>query len=65
MAAENAAILIPNAELSGERLAAEIRALLPDTARLEGLERNARRIAVLDAERRIVDLAEKAVSNHV
>jgi predicted methyltransferase len=35
--------------------------MLSDTQKLDAIEKNARRIAVLDAERRIVDLAERAV----
>jgi UDP-N-acetylglucosamine--N-acetylmuramyl-(pentapeptide) pyrophosphoryl-undecaprenol N-acetylglucosamine transferase len=60
MVEENAAILITNAELTGESLASMIRSLLSDTAKLSKIEANARRIAVLDAEQRIVDLAERA-----
>jgi UDP-N-acetylglucosamine--N-acetylmuramyl-(pentapeptide) pyrophosphoryl-undecaprenol N-acetylglucosamine transferase len=62
MVDERAAIMIRNAELSGETLAATIRSLFSETARLEQIEQNARRIAVLDAEQRIVDLAEKAAA---
>ena len=65
MVDDDAAIMIANAKLTGERLAATIRSLLGDVARLEALERNARKAAVLDAEQRIVDLAEKAVQAHV
>ena len=61
MVEDGAAIMISNAEITGERLAGEIRSLLSDLPRLEALERNARNGAVLDAERHIVDLAEKAV----
>jgi len=61
MVDDGAAIMIPNAELTGERLASAIRGLLSDVSKLEQLERNAKRVAVLDAEQRIVDLAEKAV----
>lgn len=61
MVEDQAAIMIANAELTGERLAGTIQALLGDLPRLETLERNARKVAVLDAEQRIVDLAEKAV----
>jgi UDP-N-acetylglucosamine--N-acetylmuramyl-(pentapeptide) pyrophosphoryl-undecaprenol N-acetylglucosamine transferase len=60
MVDEGAALMIRNADLTGETLASAIRSLLSDTSRLEGIERNARRVAVLDAEARIVDLAEKA-----
>jgi predicted methyltransferase len=34
--------------------------MLSDTQKLDAIEKNARRIAVLDAEQRIVDLAERA-----
>ena len=61
MAEENAAILIPNAELSGERLAAAILDLIRDPERLKKIENNARRMAILDAEQRIVDLVERAI----
>ena len=62
MVEDGAAVMIPNAELTGEKLSGEIRSLLGDLSRLETLERNARKNAVLDAEQRIVDLAEKAVT---
>jgi UDP-N-acetylglucosamine--N-acetylmuramyl-(pentapeptide) pyrophosphoryl-undecaprenol N-acetylglucosamine transferase len=65
MVEDGAAMMIPNSELTGERLAGTIRSLLSDIPRLEQLERNARKVAVLDAEQRIVDLAEKAVQSHV
>jgi UDP-N-acetylglucosamine--N-acetylmuramyl-(pentapeptide) pyrophosphoryl-undecaprenol N-acetylglucosamine transferase len=61
MVEENAAVLISNAELNGETLASAIRSMLSDTQKLDAIEKNARRIAVLDAEQRIVDLAERAV----
>lgn len=58
---ENAAVLISNAELSGQRLGATVRELLNDPKRLEEIEKNARRIAILDAEQRIVNLVESAI----
>ena len=61
MADENAAILISNAELNGPRLATALRELLTDPARLEQIEKNARRIAILDSEQRIVNLVEAAI----
>jgi len=61
MVRENAAVMIPNAELSGERLASLIRSMLDDLKKLAVMEGNAKRIAVLDAEARIVDLAERAI----
>jgi UDP-N-acetylglucosamine--N-acetylmuramyl-(pentapeptide) pyrophosphoryl-undecaprenol N-acetylglucosamine transferase len=62
MVEENAAVLISNAELTGSRLAQTIRELVGDPERLNQLESNARRIAILDAETRIVDLAERAIA---
>jgi UDP-N-acetylglucosamine--N-acetylmuramyl-(pentapeptide) pyrophosphoryl-undecaprenol N-acetylglucosamine transferase len=62
MVKEGAAIMIRNEDLNGQKLASTIRSLLSDIPRLEGMERNARRIAVMDAEQRIVDLAEQAVA---
>jgi UDP-N-acetylglucosamine--N-acetylmuramyl-(pentapeptide) pyrophosphoryl-undecaprenol N-acetylglucosamine transferase len=61
MVEENAAVLISNADLNGERLADTIRQLLNDPARLNEIETNARRIAILDAETRIVNLVESAI----
>jgi UDP-N-acetylglucosamine--N-acetylmuramyl-(pentapeptide) pyrophosphoryl-undecaprenol N-acetylglucosamine transferase len=61
MAEESAAILISNADLNGERLSGAIRDLLSDPKRLAEIETNARRVAILDAEARIVDLVERAV----
>ena len=58
---EKAAVLITNADLTGKRLADAIRGLLADPHRLEEIENNARRIAILDAEQRIVNLVEQAV----
>jgi UDP-N-acetylglucosamine--N-acetylmuramyl-(pentapeptide) pyrophosphoryl-undecaprenol N-acetylglucosamine transferase len=60
MVQDHSAVMILNSDLTGERLASEIRLLLSDTARLQQLEENARRSAVLDAESRIVDLIERA-----
>lgn len=60
MADENAAILIPNAELNGARLSGTIRDLLGNPDRLAEIETHAKRVAILDAEARIVDLVEKA-----
>ena len=62
MVSEGAAIMIRNEDLNGEKLGATIRSLLSDIPRLQQIERNAKRIAVLDAEQRIVDLAERAVA---
>jgi UDP-N-acetylglucosamine--N-acetylmuramyl-(pentapeptide) pyrophosphoryl-undecaprenol N-acetylglucosamine transferase len=64
MVEEDAAVMIENYELTGERLAETLRSMLSDTERLEAMERNAKRLAVLDAESRIVDLAERAIAMH-
>jgi UDP-N-acetylglucosamine:LPS N-acetylglucosamine transferase len=61
MADENAAVLISNSDLSGTRLAETIRELIADPKRLTEIETSAKRIAILDAESRIVDLVEAAV----
>jgi UDP-N-acetylglucosamine--N-acetylmuramyl-(pentapeptide) pyrophosphoryl-undecaprenol N-acetylglucosamine transferase len=63
MVEENAAVLISNAELDGKRLADAVRELLGNPERLKEVEVNARRIAITDAEARIVDLAEKAAAS--
>jgi len=60
MSDENAAILISNSDLNGKRLADAIRELIGDPKRLAEIETNARRVAILDAETRIVDLLERA-----
>jgi UDP-N-acetylglucosamine--N-acetylmuramyl-(pentapeptide) pyrophosphoryl-undecaprenol N-acetylglucosamine transferase len=61
MADENAAVLISNSDLTGKRLAGAIRELLSEPGRLEEIEANARRMAILDAEERIVNLVETAM----
>jgi UDP-N-acetylglucosamine--N-acetylmuramyl-(pentapeptide) pyrophosphoryl-undecaprenol N-acetylglucosamine transferase len=65
MVAEKAALLIGNADLNGKRLAGAIRELLGNPERLQEIETNARRLAILDAEARIVNLVEAAVERHV
>jgi UDP-N-acetylglucosamine--N-acetylmuramyl-(pentapeptide) pyrophosphoryl-undecaprenol N-acetylglucosamine transferase len=52
----NAGVMIDPRDLSGERLAREIAGLVGDPDRIGELGRNARRMAVLDAEAQIVDL---------
>ena len=61
MVDQGAAIMIRNADLSGESLAETLRSLFSDTDRIVQIERNAQRIAVLDAEKRIVDLVDQAI----
>ncbi len=64
MSDEKAAVLVSNAELTGHRLAAEIRGLIGDPERLRAIEENSRRIAIVDAEERIVSLVEAAIEKH-
>jgi UDP-N-acetylglucosamine:LPS N-acetylglucosamine transferase len=45
-------------------MAEEIRGLLMNPARLQEIESNARRLAILDAEQRIVNLIEAAIDKH-
>ena len=61
MVDEKAAVLISNSDLNGNRLADTIRELFSAPDRLKELETNARRIAILDAEARIVNLVEEAI----
>ncbi len=61
MVDESAAIMVANSELSGKRLAETITWMLSEPRRLGEMETNARRIAIVDAEERIVDLVEAAI----
>lgn len=56
LASLGAAALVPDRELDGERLRAEVRALMEDRARLERMSEAARRAAVPDAAARLADL---------
>ncbi|MFQ5662485.1 MAG: undecaprenyldiphospho-muramoylpentapeptide beta-N-acetylglucosaminyltransferase [Terriglobia bacterium] len=58
LAAAGAVRLLRQPELSGERLASEVLALLEHPERLRGMEAAARRLAVPDAAARIADLIE-------
>jgi UDP-N-acetylglucosamine--N-acetylmuramyl-(pentapeptide) pyrophosphoryl-undecaprenol N-acetylglucosamine transferase len=64
MVAEGAAVLIETSELSGRRMADEIRGLISNPDRMKKIEANARGLAILDAEQRIVDLIEAAIEKH-
>ncbi len=55
-----AAVMIDPDELSPELLARMIESLLGDIPRLERIEANAKRLAVVDAEQRVADLIESA-----
>jgi UDP-N-acetylglucosamine--N-acetylmuramyl-(pentapeptide) pyrophosphoryl-undecaprenol N-acetylglucosamine transferase len=61
MEEQKAAVLISNSDLTGKRLADAIRELIGDPQRLEAIEANARSMAILDAEERIVNLVETAI----
>ena len=54
-----AAVLVPDAELTPERLATEIDSLLADPARLVAMGEAARRLARPDAAERVADLVER------
>lgn len=64
MAEEKAAVVISNSDLNGRRLAETVLEFIRHPERLKEMETNARRIAILDAEARIVDLVEKAIERH-
>lgn len=57
-----AAVVVPNEELSSERLVAEVRALLGDRERLEAMGEAARGLARRDAAAALVGLVEGAAS---
>ena len=61
MEEEKAALVISNSELNGQRLADAVLELIRHPERLKEIESNARRVAILDAEERIVDLVERAI----
>jgi UDP-N-acetylglucosamine--N-acetylmuramyl-(pentapeptide) pyrophosphoryl-undecaprenol N-acetylglucosamine transferase len=57
--AAGAAILLPEKDLTGERLAAAVTGLMDDAARLDDMERAAAALARPDAAARIVDLVRE------
>jgi UDP-N-acetylglucosamine--N-acetylmuramyl-(pentapeptide) pyrophosphoryl-undecaprenol N-acetylglucosamine transferase len=59
LSAADAAVLVPDRECDGERLDAELTALLADPARLESMAASARRLARPDAAARLADLVEE------
>lgn len=61
MVEQGAARMIEPSDLSGGRLAEEVRSLVRDRSQLSELGRRARAMAVLDAESRIADLIEEMV----
>ena len=56
LADADAAVLLPERELTPERLVVEVRALLTEPARLRGMAARARSLATPDAAERLVDL---------
>ncbi len=56
---KEAAVVLDDKDLSGERLAAEIRKLFADPARMRTMARNAFRLSRPDAARRIAEAVEK------
>jgi len=62
MRSGGAAVVIPDAELTAERLGAEVAAVLDDEARLGEMAAAARRLAKPDAARRIADQVLEAAS---
>jgi UDP-N-acetylglucosamine--N-acetylmuramyl-(pentapeptide) pyrophosphoryl-undecaprenol N-acetylglucosamine transferase len=56
LADAGAAVLLPEAELTPERLVGEVRALLIEPARLRAMAERARSLATPDAAERLVDL---------
>ena len=61
MVEESAAVMIDENDLNGSRIAGEIVRLFEDLDGLRQMETNARNLAILDAESRIVDLIESAI----
>jgi UDP-N-acetylglucosamine:LPS N-acetylglucosamine transferase len=59
-AAAGAAVMVPDAELTAERLDREAGALLVDTGRLDGMRRAARGLARPDAADRLAELVDAA-----
>ena len=55
MADAGAAVVIPDAELSGERLASEVAVLLGDRVRLAAMARASRSLARPEAAREVAD----------
>ena len=56
LAEAGAAVLLPERELTPERLAEEVRALLAEPSRLRAMAERARSLATPDAAERLVDL---------
>jgi UDP-N-acetylglucosamine--N-acetylmuramyl-(pentapeptide) pyrophosphoryl-undecaprenol N-acetylglucosamine transferase len=59
LAAVGAAVVIPDSELTADRLADEVGALLADSARLDAMAAAAARLGRPDAADRVVDLLEE------
>lgn len=59
-----AALMLREAELSGDQLARKIRELMSDPARLERMSANARRLAPTNAAETVVETMERYTQNH-
>jgi undecaprenyldiphospho-muramoylpentapeptide beta-N-acetylglucosaminyltransferase len=64
LVAAGAAVMIPDAELSGARLDVELGALLGDSARLDAMAGAARALGRPDATTRFADLVEEVAREH-
>ncbi|MDX6376442.1 MAG: UDP-N-acetylglucosamine--N-acetylmuramyl-(pentapeptide) pyrophosphoryl-undecaprenol, partial [Gaiellaceae bacterium] len=64
MADGGAAVVVPDAELDGERMAKEVRALLGDPPRLERMSAAARALSRPDAAERIADAILDVARSH-
>jgi UDP-N-acetylglucosamine--N-acetylmuramyl-(pentapeptide) pyrophosphoryl-undecaprenol N-acetylglucosamine transferase len=64
LAEAGAAVLLPERELTPERLATEVRTLLADDATRSAMGRHARRLATPDAAARLVDLVLELARGH-
>jgi UDP-N-acetylglucosamine--N-acetylmuramyl-(pentapeptide) pyrophosphoryl-undecaprenol N-acetylglucosamine transferase len=63
LAAADAAVVLPDHECDGDRLDAEVTALLADPARLESMSEAARGLARPDAAARLADLVEEVAGS--
>lgn len=59
-----AAIMLREADLSGDQLARQIRELMSDPARLERMSQNARRLAPTNAAETVVETMERYTQSH-
>jgi UDP-N-acetylglucosamine--N-acetylmuramyl-(pentapeptide) pyrophosphoryl-undecaprenol N-acetylglucosamine transferase len=65
LAEAGAAIAVPDAELTGERLAAELRAFLQEPARLERMQAASRRLGRPEAAQAVADLLRQTAAGRL